>query len=228
MALSTSFPSPEETESAVASREKTQAQRQLDRPVIPERDIEAEKRIAAMAQERTRRLRLEEEPILRDLRTVGIEVRSIWDLVSRSTPYPEAIPVLLKHLRLPYSDRTRSGIARSLAVPEPMVREALPFLVEEYRKAPMGKGIIAPGDTEELRLEAKSGLALAVAAATTETDIDEFVTLARDRSLGSSRLLLLRRLKRSKSEVAKKALEDLATDPDLEKEIASWRKRSRS
>lgn len=178
--------------------------------------------------ERSARLRIEEQPILADLRTVFLDVNSVWDLVNTSLPYPEAVPILLKHLSLPYSDRTRAGIARALAVPEPEVRKARSFLVEEYRKAPMGKGIIAPGDIQEFSLGAKSGLALAVAAATTEADIDDLIALARDRSLGSSRLLLLSRLKRSKSQHAKQALEDLATDPDLEKEIASWRKRRKS
>lgn len=157
-----------------------------------------------------------------------MEVKSVGYLVNTSTPYPEAIPILLKHLRHPYLDRTRESIARALAVPELAVREARTFLVEEYRKAPIGKGIIAPGETDVYSLGTKSGLALAVAAATTEAEIDHLVALARDRSLGSSRLLLLRRLKRSKSEVAKKALEDLATDPDLKKEIASWRPRRSS
>jgi len=36
----------------------------------------------------------------------------------------------------------------------------------------------------------------------------------------------LRTLKKSRSAAAKQAIEELSTDPDLEKEIASWRKRS--
>jgi len=45
---------------------------------------------------------------------------------------------------------------------------------------------------------------------------------AKDRSNGSSRLLLLKAFRKSKTDVAKKAIEDLVSDPDLAKEIATW------
>jgi hypothetical protein len=54
--------------------------------------------------------------------------------------------------------------------------------------------------------------------------IDELIALAKDRSHGSSRLLLLRGLRKSRTPAAKKALEELASDPELSKEIASWRR----
>lgn len=92
-------------------------------------------------------MRVEEEPILAELRGVGWNVESVWALVNPSTRYAEAIPIVLKHLSLSYSDRTRDGIARALAVPEPEMQKARPTLVEEYRKAPMGWGIKRPGDT---------------------------------------------------------------------------------
>ena len=147
--------------------------------------------------------------------------RSVWDLVNTSANYAEAIPVLLRHLLLPYSDRTREGIARALAVPT--ARTAWPTLVEEYRKAPMGMGPRAPGEAEELRLGAKDGLACALAATATEDVMPELVALAKDPSHGPSRCLFLSALKRSKSDMARAALKELASDPDLKKEIASWR-----
>ncbi len=177
--------------------------------------------------ERSARLRVEEGPILADLRAIGREVESVWDLVNTSTRYPEAIPILLRHLPLPYSDRTREGIARSLAVFETEVCKAWPRLVEEYRKAPMGWGIIAPGDTKEYRLGAKDGLACALAASVTDERLPELIALAKDRALGESRILLLSALKkrRNKNPLAKQAIAELASDPDLQKEIASWGKR---
>jgi hypothetical protein len=177
--------------------------------------------------ERSARLRIEEEPILADLRAVGRKVESVWDLVNTATRYAEAIPILLRHLLLPYSDRTREGIARALAVPEPEVRRAWPILVEEYRKAPIGSGVIAPGEAKEYRLSTKSGLACALAVAVTDETLPELIALAKDRAQGSSRLLLLSALRKSKNPLAKQAIEDLADDPDLTKEIASWRKRKR-
>ncbi len=170
---------------------------------------------------RSARLRAEEEALLKDLSAVGWQVDSVWDLVNTSANYAEAIPVLLRHLLLPYSDRTREGIARALAVPT--ARTAWPTLVEEYRKAPMGMGPIAPGEAEELRLGAKDGLACALAATATEDVMPELVALAKDPSHGPSRCLFLSALKRSKSDMARAALKELASDPDLKKEIASSR-----
>jgi hypothetical protein len=104
-------------------------------------------------------LRVEEEPILSDLRVAGWNVNSVWDLVNTSTRYAEIIPILLKRLKLPYSDRTKEGIARALAVPD--ARTAWPILVTEYRKAPIG-------DENGIRLGGKDGLAAALSATATD------------------------------------------------------------
>lgn len=175
--------------------------------------------------ERSARIRADAEPILRELREVGWDVQSVWDLVNVTTPYPEAIPILIKHLQLSYSDIVREGVARSLAVPDPQVQKAWPLLVEQYRKAPMGWGIKAPGDTKEYRLGAKDGLACALSVAVTEETLPELIALAKDRSYGESRVLLLSALRkiRNKNPLAKEAIKELASDPDLEKEITSWR-----
>ena len=106
--------------------------------------------------ERSVRSRVEEEPMLTDLRAIGLSLESVWDLVNTSTKYRQAIPVLLKHLQLPYSDSTREGIARSLAVTEPEVRKAWPILVDQYRRSPTGRGTKAPGDAREYRLSANT------------------------------------------------------------------------
>jgi hypothetical protein len=180
-------------------------------------------RLRAINQERIRRreewsarLRVEEEPILIDLRAVGWDVNSVWDLVNTSIPYPEAIPILLKHLTQPYSDRIKEGIARALAVPD--AKDAWPLLVAEYLKAPMG-------EENGIRLDAKSGLAVALSVTATDEVIEQLISLAKDTSNGDSRLLLLRALRKSRMVVAKSALEELAGDPALKKEIASWGKK---
>jgi hypothetical protein len=142
-------------------------------------------------------------------------VNSVWDLVNTSTRYAEIIPILLKHLKLPYSDRTKEGIVRALAVPD--ARTAWPILVTEYRKAPIG-------DENGIRLGGKDGLAAALSATATDAVMDELVALAKDRAQGDSQLLLLRGLRKSKSQIARRALEELASDPALSKEIASWQR----
>lgn len=174
---------------------------------------------------RTEAIRLEQELLLADLRRIGWDVSGIWDMVSLSTPYPEAVPVLLKHLVLPYSDVTRDGIARALAIPEPAVRQAWPVLIEEYRKAPMGRGITTPNDTEEFQLGVKDGLACALCAIVTDETLPEYIDLLKDKSHGEYRILLLSALRKSKNPLAKQAIEELADDPDLKKEIAAWKKK---
>jgi len=163
--------------------------------------------------ERVAQHRAEQVPIVAELLKAGVEVQSLPALIMKSIPYPSAIPVLLKHLVLPYSDVTRETLARALAVPD--ARYAWPILVAEYRKAPIG---------ERNELGAKDGLAVALAATATESVMEELIALVKDQSNGSSRLLLLKPIRKSKSPAAKKALEEMAFDPALAKEIASWDK----
>jgi hypothetical protein len=173
--------------------------------------------------ERSARLRIEEEPILAELREIGLCIESVWDLVNTSFKYAEALPILLKHLSHPYSDKTKEGIARALAVPEFEVQKAWPLLFDEYCKAKAGWGPKGPDDKREYKLGAKDGLACALSAAVTDETLPELILLAKDRRQGESRILLLSALRKSRNPMAKQAIEELANEPELEKEIASWR-----
>jgi hypothetical protein len=166
----------------------------------------------------------EQAPIAMELRAAGLDITNLSDLLSISEPYPDAIPILLRHLVKPYSDITRATIARALASPEPKVRNAWPLLVEEYRKAPTGAGIVAPGDTAVLSFGAKDGLACALSAAVSDKTLDELITLLKDTQNGESRLLLLEPLKRRRKKSAKiqQVLDELEHDPDLCREISRW------
>jgi hypothetical protein len=164
----------------------------------------------AALQERRRILVDDASPLAEDLRLAGWDVKTAWDLVNTATPYPSAIPVLLRHLGEPYLDRNREGIARALAVRD--AAYAWPILKAAYELAPVDSG-------------AKSGLAVALSATASDETITELAILAKDRANGSSRLLLLDGLRRSRSSVARDALTELADDPDLAKEIASWKSR---
>jgi hypothetical protein len=64
------------------------------------------------------RLAGEERNLLADLAAVGFDVGSVWELVNSPNPYPSAIPILCKHLSLPYDTKIREGIARALTVRE--------------------------------------------------------------------------------------------------------------
>jgi len=178
-------------------------------------------------EDRGQRLSEEEAGLVAQLREAGCAVESVWDLVNTSDRYSEAIPILLDHLRRPYSDRTRSGIARSLAVRDRQVQEAWSTLAEQYRQEGWGKGRVAPGDVRDYELGAKAGLACALSVAVTDANLDDLIRLILDPSHGPSRLLLLSALRRRRSKSAKVAdiIVQLSVDPQFSKEIASWRTR---
>lgn len=156
--------------------------------------------------ERNRRAaewRAAEVPLLDELRAAGWKLESVWDLVNARNTYAPVLPILLEHLRRPYPARVREGIARAMAMPE--ARFAWDELARLFQ--------------EERQEDARDGLAVALAAATDETRIEDLIELTRDRRSGPSRLLLLRALERSRRPEALKALRDLEADPDLQKEV---------
>jgi hypothetical protein len=185
-----------------SGRAKTAAERMAELQDDPEyvaergrRDEELERKAAEW--------RRAEAPLVEELRSAGFDVDSAWDLVNTSTPYPEALPILLDHLERPYPDRVREGIARALAVRD--ARFGWKRLVRLYRDQAAGT-------------DAKDGLAVALAAAADDDVVDELIALARDGTHAQSRLLLLRGLSRSKSALARAALEDFAGDRMLGEE----------
>jgi hypothetical protein len=146
--------------------------------------------------------------------------------LDRNSPrYKDALPILLKHLLMPYSSVTRAGIAHVLAAPEPVVRKAWPTLVAAYKNARCGVGMAAPGDTVASELPEKDALAWTLAVAVTDATLDELISLVKDRRYGSSRMLFLPALKkrRKKNPLVQQLVDELASDPDLRTEIASWR-----
>lgn len=176
-------------------------------------------------QKRAVRIRAEQALLLAELRSLGLPIESLGDISVRSARYEDAVPVLLRHLPLPYSDATREAIARLLAAPSPKVRKAWPILVAQYKSARSGMGITAPGDTRENEYGEKDGLAWALTATVTEEKLDELISLVKDPRHGPSRILLLPplRRRRRKNLMVRQLLDELASDPDLCKEIASWR-----
>lgn len=153
-------------------------------------------------------LRAEQAPLLEDLKAVGWDVESVWDLVNTDRSYSSAVPILIDHLSRGYSERTLEGIARALAVPE--ASDYGPVLLKKYRMTSGPSGL-------------KNGLAIAVAATCPEEVAAETV---RDTSQDDSRLHLLTPLQRSRSELAKQTLSDLRNDPALAKEIELWMRKT--
>jgi HEAT repeat protein len=164
-------------------------------------------------QEQVKRLQAAEVPLVAALKEAGVDVTSSWDLVNTGAKYPEAIPVLLEHLKKDYPKEILEGIARALGVPE----------ARPYRRVILD----AYANTENNDEDFKIGLGLAVVGATTDEDLSEIIGLIRDSRHGNSRVALLFALKRSRSEEAKRVIEELRNDPVFSTEINSWRKRKK-
>jgi hypothetical protein len=125
----------------------------------------------------------EQVPLISELNQIGLRVESVWDLVNTRSPYPAAIPVLLKHLLLAKHPVLVNGIARALTV-----REA--------------KGIAAPAIIGKLKLfkndpETRLALANALTVVAIKDSSNEIKTLIADEEDKGIRKLLERALKKS-------------------------------
>lgn len=144
-----------------------------------------------------------EAPVVEDLHRAGVAVRSVWDLVNTPNTYGHSIPILLEHLKRPYPDEVREGIARAMAVPE--AKFAWPALVMLYRT--------------ESGPRTKAGLAVAIGNLADAQTLDEVVALAREPRNGDSRVLLLPAFERIAGSASQKALMELGGEPTLHKEV---------
>ena len=73
----------------------------------------------------------------------------------------------------------------------------------------------------------KDSLGSALSGAVDDSVIEELISLAKDSSLGSSRVMLLRGVRHSRRPEARQAIAELANDPELAKEIKSWQRNSK-
>lgn len=146
-----------------------------------------------------------EAHLVEDLCSHGFEVESVYDLVNRSEPYPEAIPVLLAHLDRKYPERITEGIIRALTVPD-AAGVATEKIVEVFKKDP---------STSSVGLKWVAGNSLTEAL--TEEYVEEVVELVRDPSNGEARSMLpfaLIRFRNSRPEV-ERVLKELINDPQI-------------
>jgi hypothetical protein len=170
----------------------------IDPTFVARREREEQEREKQAAQ-----WRQAEAPLVEELRAAGYQVTSAWDLVNTASPYPRALPILLKHLALGYPASVREGIARALAVRD--ARFAFPVLLHLY--------------TSEQEQRVKDGLAVALAQTSDDNVIGDMIGLARDPRHGSSRVLLLSALQRSRDPLADATLRELGSDPELKTEV---------
>jgi hypothetical protein len=148
--------------------------------------------------ERSRLLREAQQPIVADLRRVGLQVGSVWDLGNNSEPYPEALPILLDHLkRGGYPDEVMESLARALAVKPSLV----------YWDTLRALYLSAKGAGEE------EGLAVALSACATGEQFDDLVALLHEESRGESRIHFLRPIRRLGRQRGLEIIESLVNDP---------------
>lgn len=171
------------------------------------RQVDSE--FAALAAEREGRL----QPFRDDLTGAGID--ATYDpLTGVRNGDPRILEIALRHLgRDGYDDRTRAEIARHLEVKAAGAHwsQVLAF----YRQA--------TGDEE------REALAAALAASARGDNVDDLMELVQDGSLGESRILLLRPIKRLRRGGGKAFVARLVDDPVLGTEsTAIMRGRSRS
>lgn len=162
--------------------------------------------------EKVAKLKAASQPLNDALRAVcPLVTESVDDLVNTRERYDEALPILFEHLTKSYPDEILNSIARALAVPQ-----ALPYratFINLFRRRP------------PLSAEFRYALGLAIANTTGPDNLAETIELAKDRSLGDSRLALLFAIKRSRKPEIRQVIEELSGDPDLAREIASWKRR---
>lgn len=152
-----------------------------------------------------------ERPIIDDLRQVGVDVASVWDLVNTATPYPAALPVLVEHLeRGGYPDRVMEGLGRALGVkPAVAYWDRLKALYLASRN---------PGEED--------GTAVALAACARKEHLDDLIKFLSIDERGDSRIYFLRPIKRLGGDRGRQLLESLRDDATFGREASALLSRS--
>lgn len=169
-------------------------------------DPEYRARVEAADAERRKRaeaLREAERPIVDDINATGLSVSSVWDLVNTSTPYSEALPVLLAHFeRGGYPDRVMESLGRALAVK--------PSVAWWDRLKARYLGARSAGEED--------GAAVALAACATRSQFEDLVAFLGIEERGDSRIYFLRPIKRLGGEEGRQLLASLREDPTFARE----------
>lgn len=172
-------------------------------PVWVARNAEDEAKLK-QRQEQSRR---EQAKLLVELKDVGFQVESVWDFVNTADKYPAAIPVLLRHLMVPYSKRTKEGVVRALTV-KYAGPEVLRELIRQFRE-----------QTDDSENSLKWVLGNAISEVATPADAETMIALATDPVHGEARDMITQRLPRViKDKVRlREVLQRLAGDKQMER-----------
>jgi len=168
--------------------------------------------MAIAAKERERRAAInvlveDQRTLIEELSQVGVNVRTISDLVNTSASYPAAVPVLLKHLEIPHQKEIRECIVRALAV-----KEARGIATE-----PLLKLFSRLDDSES---DTKWVVALAIGVTATTDHLAQVITLCENRRHGYARGPLLHALKNLDKSTACAILQKFAEDTEVQADYA--------
>ncbi len=155
--------------------------------------------------EKAREWRLASEPIFVDLREVGVDVESVWQVYKYPESYPVIFPIMVKHLeRGGYPDRVMEGLARAMEV-----KEAAPYWwkLRDLYLAATGKGEI-------------EGLAAALAESARREHLDELIALLDVPTRNGSQIFFLGPIIRLGRERGWAIVEELKNHPVYGKEAS--------
>lgn len=134
---------------------------------------------------------------------MGVDAYGVHHLAGEADKHPGMREVLFDHLSRDYSEYVRSRMAAALGGPK-ITDDEFDRLVTAYRSERSDRVRQQFADAVS-----KSG----------PKHLDTVLELIRDTSLGTSRVLLVKALTRSKKPEARETLEELRDDPDLKPEI---------
>lgn len=170
-----------------------------------DKEFQAKRKILELEREAiAKRLTENEKPLLVALKSVGIEAKSIWDLVNTRVKYPEAIETLTQHIQFDYELRIKEGIVRALSVIEAR-GISNEVLFEEYYKS-------IKNPENELYCWA---IGNAIATIMLKTDLNNIVKIVTNKEYGISRQMFVIALARAKTPESEKILIDLLDDNDV-------------
>ena len=134
----------------------------------------------AQRKEMEAQLGAEEQALVAELAGVGVRVASVWDLVNEKSSYAAAIPVLTRHVKLPYHPKIREGIARALTVKEAR-GSAGGVILDELQRADEKSHEVRWALANALTEAADNGMAAEIEALVTDdrfNDVREVLKLA--------------------------------------------------
>jgi hypothetical protein len=162
-----------------------------------------------------KRLSAEIDLIQPDLQRLGFKRDNIRDLHIEYPDYSAAIDLIFSHLQRPYLDKIHEILGRLLA--HPAAFRLWRDLVTLYQKADKDS---SPGLMD--------GLAIALREHCNRSKSqelrNEIIKLLRDKSRGESRIFFLNCFRRKRDKESLDLIAELKDDPDLKKEISSWRR----